>query len=125
MSAPPSGPAAMPFGERPAWRPERPRLRPTRLVVSWFMAALALLVAAWLVPGVSITGFWGAVLVAALIAVLNAFLPPVIAALRLPYSVGLSFVLVLLLDALLLSSRPRSPPAPSRSTTSAGPCSRR
>ena len=91
-----------PRTHRQAWRPERPRLRPTRLVVSWLLGALALLVAGWLVPGVSITGFGGAVLVAALIGVLNALLPPVIAALRVPYTVGLSFILILLLDALLL-----------------------
>jgi uncharacterized membrane protein YvlD (DUF360 family) len=66
------------------------------------LAALTLLAAAWLVPGVTITGFWGAVAAAALIAVLNAVLPPVIAAARVPYTVGLSFVLILLLDALLL-----------------------
>jgi uncharacterized membrane protein YvlD (DUF360 family) len=70
--------------------------------VAWLLAALALLVAAWVVPGVSITGFGGAVLAAALIAVLNALLPPLIAALQVPYTVGLSFVLILLLDALLL-----------------------
>ena len=87
---------------RPAWRPERPRLRPTRLVVEWILGALTLLAAAALLPGVEITGFWGALLAAALIAVLNALLPPVIAAVRLPYTVGLTFVLILLLDALLL-----------------------
>ena len=36
---------------------------------------------------------------AAAVAVLNALLPPLVAALRLPYTVGLGFVLVLLLDA--------------------------
>ena len=86
----------------PGWHPERPRLRPFRLVLSWLLSALALLVAAWLVPGVTITGFWGAVLAAALIAVLNALLPPVIAALRLPYTRGAELHPVLLLDALLL-----------------------
>jgi uncharacterized membrane protein YvlD (DUF360 family) len=98
MTAPPATAAA----ERPAWRPERPRLRPTRLVISWLLGALALLVAAGIVPGVHIDGFGGAVLAAALIGVLNALLPPLIAALRLPYTVGLSFILILLLDALLL-----------------------
>ena len=91
-----------PFGERPAWHPERPRLRPTRLVISWILGALTLMAAAALLPGVTITGFWGALLAAALIAVLNALLPPVVAAVRLPYTVGLSFVLILVLDALLL-----------------------
>jgi uncharacterized membrane protein YvlD (DUF360 family) len=71
-------------------------------VVSWILGALTLMVAAALLPGVTITGFWGALLAAALIAVLNALLPPVMAALRLPYTVVLSFVLILLLDAFLI-----------------------
>jgi uncharacterized membrane protein YvlD (DUF360 family) len=88
--------------ESTGWHPERPRLRPSLLVVSWVLGAAALMVAAALVPGVHISGFWGALLAALLIAVLNALLPPLIAALRIPYTVGLSFVLVLLIDALLL-----------------------
>lgn len=87
--------------ERP-WTPQRPRLHPARVVVEWLLSALALLVAAAIVPGVHITGFWGAVLAAALIGILNGILPPLVAALRLPYTVGLTFVLVLVLDALLL-----------------------
>ena len=89
-------------GDLGGWRPERPRLRPTRLIVSWVLSALTLVAAAAVLPGVAIGSFWGALLAAALIAVLNALLPPVIAALRLPYAVGLTFVLILLLDALLL-----------------------
>ena len=49
-----------------------------------------------------IEGFVGAVLAAALIAVLNALLPPLIAALRLPYMLAVGFLLVLLLDALMV-----------------------
>src|SRR4051794_32215330 len=96
------GAARAAAGRHPAWRPERPRLRPALLVVSWVLGAAALMVAAALLPGVHIPGFWGAMLAALLIAVLNALLPPLIAALRVPYTVGLSFVLVLLIDALLL-----------------------
>ena len=88
--------------ESTGWHPERPRLRPSLLVVSWVLGAAALMVAALLVPGVHIAGFWGALLAALLIAILNALVPPLIAALRVPYTVGLSFVLVLLIDALLL-----------------------
>jgi uncharacterized membrane protein YvlD (DUF360 family) len=97
-----TAPRATATRERPAWQPERLRLRPARLVVSWLLGALALLVAAAIVPGVHVTGFGGAVLAAALIGVLNALLPPLIAALKVPYTVGLSFILILLLDALLL-----------------------
>ena len=65
----------------------RPSVRvsaPVRLAVSWLLATLALLVAAWIVPGAAVKSFRGAFVAAAVIAILNAILPPVIAALRLP-----------------------------------------
>jgi uncharacterized membrane protein YvlD (DUF360 family) len=86
----------------PVWSPERPRLHPLRLAVAWLASALALLVAAGLVGGAEIRGFGGAVAVAAIVAVLNALLPPLIAALRLPFTVGIGFVLVLAVDAGIL-----------------------
>ena len=85
-----------------AWHPERPRFHPVRLVVSWLVSAASLLVAAAIVPGVSIEGFWGALTAALLIAILNAILPPIVAALRLPFMALLGFVLVLVVDALML-----------------------
>jgi uncharacterized membrane protein YvlD (DUF360 family) len=47
-------------------------------------------------------GFGDAVLTAAVVAALNAVLPPIVAALRLPFTLALGFVTVLLLDALIL-----------------------
>ncbi|HKH31585.1 MAG TPA: phage holin family protein, partial [Gaiellaceae bacterium] len=69
--------------------------------VAWLLSAVALFVAAAIVPGVSIDGFWGAVLATAVIAVLNAVLPPVLAALRLPFTLVLGLLLVLVLDAAM------------------------
>jgi uncharacterized membrane protein YvlD (DUF360 family) len=85
-----------------AWRPERPRLRPLRLLLAWLASALGLLLAAGIVPGAEVRGFGGAVVVAAIVAVLNAVLPPIVAALRLPFTVGIGFLLVLALDAAML-----------------------
>jgi uncharacterized membrane protein YvlD (DUF360 family) len=90
------------YGEAPAWQPARLRLRPVRLIVSWLAAAGSLLVAAAIVPGVHIDGFVGALVAAALIAILNALLPPIVAALRLPFMLLFGFVLVLFLDAAML-----------------------
>ncbi len=90
------------YDQSTAWKPGRPRIRPARLVVSWVLSALTLIVVSWILPGLTIKGFFGALLAAAVIAVLNALLPPIVAGLRLPYTVGLSFVLILILDALLL-----------------------
>ncbi len=87
------------YGDSPAWEPARPRLHLWRLLVAWVTAALAVYVATWLVPGVHVEGPLGAFVAAALIALLNALLPPLIAALRLPFMLVSGFILVLLLDA--------------------------
>ena len=90
------------YDQTTAWKPGRPQIRPARLVVSWVLSAVTLVVVSWILPGLTITGFPGALLAAAVIAALNALLPPIVAGLRLPYTVGLSFILILVLDALLL-----------------------
>jgi uncharacterized membrane protein YvlD (DUF360 family) len=90
------------YGETPTWRPERLRIHPVQIVLRWLCVAAALLIAAELVPGVTVHGFAGGIVVALLIAVLNALLAPVIAAIRLPYTALAGFFLVLLLDAWLL-----------------------
>ncbi len=90
------------YGVRPVWRPARPRLRPRHVLVSWATAALAVWVAALVVPGVAIQGLGGALIAAALIALLNALLPPLVASLRLPYMLALGFLLVLVVDAWIL-----------------------
>jgi uncharacterized membrane protein YvlD (DUF360 family) len=97
-------PAASPasYGERPAWAPERPRIRPLRLVLGWVVAAASLAVAAWLLGGVALHGTAAAFAAAAVIAVCNAVVPPLIAALRLPFTVAIGFLLVLAADAGLL-----------------------
>jgi uncharacterized membrane protein YvlD (DUF360 family) len=90
------------YGETVAWQPERPQFKPLRLLLSWALTALSLWVAAAILPGVDIEGTGGALAVAAVVAVLNALLPPLLAALRLPFMLALGFVLVLALNALVL-----------------------
>jgi uncharacterized membrane protein YvlD (DUF360 family) len=63
------------------------------------IAAASVYVAAGVLPGVSLERPGGALLVAAVIGVLNAFLPPLVAALRLPFMLALGFLLVLFVDA--------------------------
>ena len=92
----------MSHAEVPRWQPERPRLRPARLAVTWLTGAVSLLAAAWLLPGATVASFVGAVAAAAVIAVLNALLPPLVAALRLPFTLLTGFLLVLIVDALML-----------------------
>jgi uncharacterized membrane protein YvlD (DUF360 family) len=90
------------YGERVKWEPERPKLKPLRLLIAWVSTAISLLFAALILPGVDIVGHGGALLVAAAIAILNALLPPLLAALRLPFMIGVGFILVLILNAVAL-----------------------
>ncbi len=99
MTSSESGPT---YGQSTRWKPERPRLRLFPLIVSWLATGVALMVAAWILPGVDIGSFWGALLVAAVVAALNAVIPPILAALRLPLPLVSGFLLVLIADALIL-----------------------
>jgi uncharacterized membrane protein YvlD (DUF360 family) len=80
---------------------ERLGIRPFHLLLSWLLSAAALLLAAAIMPGVAIEGWGGAILAAAVIAILNAVLPPAVAALRLPFTLVLGLLLVLVVDALM------------------------
>ena len=93
--------AAPEYGQPVRWEPARPRLRPLRVVVSWIVAAASVYAAA-LIPGFDLESPGAAFLIAAIIAIFNAVLPPIIAALRLPLTLGVGFLLVLFVDALAL-----------------------
>jgi uncharacterized membrane protein YvlD (DUF360 family) len=84
------------------WQPAKPRLRPLHLALGWVIAAVSVWVAAGLVDGVRMPQFGAAFVVAAAIGVINALGPPLVAALRLPFTLVLGFVLVLVVDALAL-----------------------
>jgi uncharacterized membrane protein YvlD (DUF360 family) len=86
----------------PGWSPSRPKIRPLHLVVAWLVSASALLVAAWIVPGATVNDFAGALAAALAIAALNAVVPPILAALRLPLMLLTGLVLILVADALML-----------------------
>ena len=72
------------YGALPGWQPERPRFRLGGFLVSWLLLTVSLLVAAALVPHVSIPDFRDALVVAIVVGALTAVLPPLVAALRLP-----------------------------------------
>src|SRR4051812_19043513 len=90
------------YGVTAHWQPVKPKLRPLRLVVAWLVGAASVGIAAWVVEGVALSDPAGAFIAAFLIAVLNALLPPVIAALRLPLALLSGFVAVLIADAAVL-----------------------
>jgi uncharacterized membrane protein YvlD (DUF360 family) len=97
--------SAVIYGEdTTAWSPGKIRFRITHFVVSWLVGAASLLIAANLVPAVSVGSFGGAALAALLIAVLNAIVPPIVAALRIPFMALAGFGVILLVDAAMLQA---------------------
>ena len=94
--------AADSYGEAVTWQPDRPRIRLLHTVAGWAVSAASIWVAAGILPGLTLEQTGAAFLTAAAIAVLNAILPPVLASLRLPFMVGIGFLLVLFADAYLL-----------------------
>jgi uncharacterized membrane protein YvlD (DUF360 family) len=81
-------------------RDVRPPVRPARLIFSWLVGAVAVFLAAALLPGLDLGSPAEAVLVALALAAINAVLPPLVAALRLPYTVATTLLLVLLVNVL-------------------------
>ena len=94
--------AASEYGVRPARTDVRPKLRPSRMLLSLLVSAASVFLAAGILPRFDVGDFWEALLAALSIAVLNAVLSPLVAAIRLPYTVATSFLLLLLLNALVL-----------------------
>jgi uncharacterized membrane protein YvlD (DUF360 family) len=98
-----NGPQDAGYGRSPAWKPQSPRFRPLFFLLHLLVSAAAVFVAAALVPHVTVKTFFpDALIAAALIAVLNAVLPPLVAALRLPFTLALGFLAVLILDPIIL-----------------------
>jgi uncharacterized membrane protein YvlD (DUF360 family) len=77
-------------------------LRPLRLVAALLIATAAVYAGTWLAPGVTLETTGAAFAVALVLGVLDAVLPPVLAALPLPYTFALGFLLVLGLDGVML-----------------------
>jgi uncharacterized membrane protein YvlD (DUF360 family) len=90
------------YGARPLRTDVRPQLRPTRLVLSLLVSAASVFLAAAILPRFDVGDFWKALLAALIIAALNAVLSPLVAAVRLPYTVATSFLLLLVLNAAVL-----------------------
>ena len=94
--------ASSAYGEALGWEPEQPQFKPLHLVLSWLLTGVALWIAALILPGVTVVNNFDALLMAAVVAILNAVLPPLLAALRLPFMIALGFILILILNALVL-----------------------
>ena len=72
------------------------------LLIRWLVLTVAIMAAAYLIKGIAVTGFWSALLAAALLGVLNVFFRPILLLLTLPINI-LSFGLfTFVINAFLL-----------------------
>ena len=92
------------YGARVSRADVHPPLRISRLVLGLLVSAASIYIAAAILPGFDVGSFWESLPAAILIGVLNAALAPVLAALRLPYTLVSAFLLLLVLNALVLEA---------------------
>lgn len=77
-----------------------------RIILHWFLRALAIMITAYLLPGVVLKGFFAALVVAVVLGLFNTVLKPILVILTLPINIltlGL-FTLVINAGLIMLTS---------------------
>lgn len=72
------------------------------LILSWVIQALTILAAAYIVPGVTVTSFMTALLIAVVLAVLNILVKPILLLLTLPINILTLGLFTLVINVLIL-----------------------
>ncbi|MFI5265573.1 MAG: phage holin family protein [Candidatus Levyibacteriota bacterium] len=72
------------------------------ILINWLVYSLAILVVAYVLPGVHISGFFTALVVAVVLGVINAFIKPVLIILTLPITILTLGLFTLVINAFLI-----------------------
>jgi len=72
------------------------------ILLRWLMLTAAILLAAYLVSGIEVHGFWSAFLAAAILGILNAFFRPILLILTLPLNILTLGLFTFVINAFLL-----------------------
>lgn len=72
------------------------------IIINWLLAALAIVVTAYLLPGVSLSGFVPALVTALVLGLVNAFIRPMILLLTLPINMLTLGLFTLVINAALI-----------------------
>jgi putative membrane protein len=70
--------------------------------MNWLVSAVAILIAAYVLPGISVSGFVVALILAIVLGAINAFLKPLLVLLTLPVTVMTFGLFLLVINALLI-----------------------
>jgi putative membrane protein len=72
------------------------------LLVSWLVMTLAVLLTAYLLPGVAVSGFGGALVTAVVLGILNALIRPVLMVIALPITILTLGLFALVINGLII-----------------------
>ena len=72
------------------------------LIIKWILFALLIMAIAWIIPGIEVTGFLGALIAVIIIALVNAFIKPFIQLISLPINFITLGLFSLIINALML-----------------------
>jgi len=70
-------------------------------ILRWVLYALTIMLIAWLIPGISVTGFMSALIVALVIGIINLFIKPIVTLVTLPINLITLGLFGLVINALL------------------------
>lgn len=73
-----------------------------QMLLNWFITALVILVVAYLLPGVMVSGLLAALVVAVVLGLINAFIRPLVLFLTLPINILTLGLFTLVIDTLLI-----------------------
>lgn len=73
-----------------------------KAILYWILSALAILITAYILPGITVSGIVAALILAVVLAVINTFIRPIIIGLTLPLSVVTLGLFALVVNTLLI-----------------------
>ncbi len=73
-----------------------------KLFMNWLVSALAIIITAYLLKGVSVANFWVALVLVVVLGIINAFIKPVLLILTLPINIITLGLFTFVLNALLV-----------------------
>lgn len=71
-------------------------------IIHWLVSVVAILIAAYLIPGVHLTTFMAAIILSVVLGIINVFVKPVIGILTLPINIVTLGLFSLVVNALLI-----------------------
>jgi putative membrane protein len=71
-------------------------------LINWFVLSLAIMIAAYLLPGIRIAGFTAALITGLVLGLINAFIRPVLLLLTLPLNILTLGLFTLIINAFLI-----------------------